>query len=93
VVVSVLLVDRGNGVVRTSFRSKAPPLGHGFSTREGHQLETGATHVPDVDVAAVAEGFGGGGHRRAAGARITGSLDEARRTVEAHLREVFSQLA
>lgn len=30
-----------------------------------------------VDVAALAQGFGGGGHTRAAGARIDGTLDEA----------------
>jgi len=36
---------------------------------------------PDVDVAAVAADFGGGGHRRAAGARITGPLEEVKRRV------------
>jgi phosphoesterase RecJ-like protein len=32
----------------------------------------------DVDVRAVAERFGGGGHRKAAGARMTGTLAEAK---------------
>lgn len=32
----------------------------------------------DIDVAAVARTFGGGGHHRAAGARVTGSLPEVR---------------
>ncbi|MDM8008873.1 MAG: DHHA1 domain-containing protein [Phycisphaerae bacterium] len=35
----------------------------------------------DIDVAAIAEHFGGGGHRRAAGARLAGTLEEARRRV------------
>ncbi|HSW46379.1 MAG TPA: DHHA1 domain-containing protein, partial [Phycisphaerae bacterium] len=30
----------------------------------------------DVDVAALAQSLGGGGHRRAAGARMTGSMEE-----------------
>ncbi|MGQ9650487.1 MAG: DHH family phosphoesterase [Phycisphaerae bacterium] len=35
----------------------------------------------DIDVAAIAGRFGGGGHRRAAGARLPGTLDDARRRV------------
>lgn len=77
VVVSVLLVERGDGVVRTSFRSKAPI----------------APDAPDVDVAAVAQAFGGGGHRRAAGARITGSLNDVRRKVVDHFSDVFRRLS
>jgi len=34
-----------------------------------------------VDVQAIARGFGGGGHREAAGCTVPGSLDEARRAV------------
>jgi len=60
ILVSVLLVDRGDGMVRASFRSKEP-------------FETGA---PDIDVAVMAAEMGGGGHRRAAGARIEGRLSD-----------------
>jgi len=35
----------------------------------------------DIDVAAIARHFGGGGHRRAAGARVEGRLDEVREQV------------
>ncbi len=35
----------------------------------------------DVDVSALAKRFGGGGHRRAAGARIEGPIEEVRRQV------------
>jgi len=35
----------------------------------------------DVDVAALAQSFGGGGHRRAAGARIAGNLAQVRQQV------------
>jgi len=34
---------------------------------------------PDVDVAAIAQLFGGGGHKRAAGARLRGGVDEVAR--------------
>lgn len=65
VVVSVLLVDRGDGVIRTSLRSKEP------------MDETGV----DVDVAAIAASLGGGGHRRAAGVRVQQSLADTCRAV------------
>jgi phosphoesterase RecJ-like protein len=42
-----------------------------------------------VDVAAVAQGFGGGGHARAAGARVGGRLDEQKaRVVETLAAEI-----
>jgi phosphoesterase RecJ-like protein len=40
---------------------------------------------PDIDVAAIAATFGGGGHRRAAGARVTGTLDEVKARIVAAL--------
>jgi len=36
---------------------------------------------PDLDVAAVAAGFGGGGHRRAAGARVCGAVAEIKQRI------------
>lgn len=65
VVMSVLLVESGDGIVRLSFRSKAPV----------------AKGAPDVDVAALAQSFGGGGHRRAAGARVKSTIVQVRDTV------------
>ncbi len=60
VVVSVLFVEQEDGVVRINLRSKEPPT----------------PSDPEIDVAKVALRLGGGGHRRAAGARIPGALDE-----------------
>ena len=75
VAVSLILVDRGDGQVRISFRSK-PPLGD---------------ETLDIDVATIAQSFGGGGHRRAAAARIDGTVDEIRaRVVGAVVDEVSS---
>ncbi len=59
VVVSMLLVEQGDGLIRANLRSKPP---------------CPRSNRPDVDVAAIANRFGGGGHRRAAGARVDGSL-------------------
>lgn len=42
-----------------------------------------------VDVSALAAAFGGGGHHNAAGCTVAGSLEEVKRTVFAHLEEVF----
>lgn len=70
VVVSVLLVEQTDGQVRINFRSKGPdPLGN----------------RPNVDVAAIAKEFGGGGHRHAAGARSKESLQAVREKVLARL--------
>ncbi len=60
-----VLLVEQEGVIRVSLRSK-PPRGAGEA---------------DVDVAAIAQALGGGGHRRAAGVRVGGSLAEARRRV------------
>jgi len=71
--VVLLFVEQEDGQVRVSFRSK-PPAG-GLNRPFG----------PGLDVAALAAEFGGGGHARAAGARIRGSLPEVRRQVIARV--------
>jgi phosphoesterase RecJ-like protein len=42
-----------------------------------------------VDVAAVATGFGGGGHRNAAGCTVPGTLADVKRMVYESLRTVL----
>ena len=64
-IVSVMLVEQGGGVVRCGFRSRAP-------------IDDSSL---DIDVAAIAARFGGGGHCRAAGARINASLEDAKQQV------------
>ena len=73
VVVSVLFVEQPDGIVRANFRSKAPIEGL----------------IPDIDVARAANQFGGGGHRRAAGARFTMPLADARTAVIEHVLGLF----
>jgi phosphoesterase RecJ-like protein len=43
-----------------------------------------------VDVAAVATGFGGGGHRNAAGCTVPGTLADVKRRVYGALGKVLS---
>ena len=69
---SVLLVETEPGLVKVSFRSK--PL---------VAPEPGRRTPAFLDVNALAARFGGGGHVHAAGARITGSLDDAEAEVRA----------
>jgi len=65
--VSVLLSQTEPGLSKLSFRSKPP---------------TGEPNEPDpVDVNELARKFGGGGHVRAAGARLSVDIDEAKRQV------------
>ena len=45
----------------------------------------------DVDVCAICEKFGGGGHKLAAGARIRGTLDEVRERVLEEVRDVIKR--
>jgi phosphoesterase RecJ-like protein len=45
----------------------------------------------DINVARIAEKFGGGGHRNAAGCTLTGSWEEAESAVVALLREAVER--
>lgn len=65
--VSVLLSQREPGLTKVSFRSKPA---------------TGQPNEPDpVDVNEIARQFGGGGHIRAAGARLKMDINDAKRRV------------
>ena len=70
VIVSVMLVEHDDGMIRAGFRSKPP------------QDE----HVPDIDVAAIAQHFGGGGHRRAAGARFNDPMPEVKEKITQYIQ-------
>jgi phosphoesterase RecJ-like protein len=52
---------------------------------EPGQLRVSFRAKHDFDVRAVAEVFGGGGHRKAAGARFTGTLQEVKMTLVAEI--------
>ena len=73
---SILLTEANDGVVRVSFRSKTP-------------LD-GADASVDLDVSVVAQAFGGGGHVRAAGARVTGSMSDVQERIVRHFEELLA---
>lgn len=94
VVVSVLLVEDEGGIVRASFRSKPA------SDRSAHRAPGASpatlpspskTYRTGIDVAQVARAFGGGGHARAAGARVSSTLSDVRRQIVDHLQHLFSE--
>lgn len=61
------------------FREAAPNL-----------FKVGFRSNGEVDVALVAQQFGGGGHARAAGATLNGTLDEVTKKVIGHLSQLVS---
>jgi phosphoesterase RecJ-like protein len=80
VIVSVLLVEAGDGNIRMNFRSKPPPPAG----------EVDGPAALDIDVAKIAENFGGGGHVRAAGARKPGTLPDIRSLVIDHVARALT---
>jgi len=108
VVVAVLLVEHDDGVVHVSFRSKPPPdvpddlvgapgplspSGGEGRVRGVQDIRSRGEVRPDIDVAALAQSFGGGGHRRASGARIPGPLPDVRRRIVESLECVLKPLS
>ena len=97
VTASVLLVEQGDGLIRCSFRSKPPkevcqtePHASACAIDQKPVIpqpqpspltKGGLRGVSDINVAAIAQSFGGGGHARAAGARIKGTLSEVRQKI------------
>ncbi|HMN95691.1 MAG TPA: DHH family phosphoesterase [Phycisphaerales bacterium] len=75
---SALLSQPDSGVVRLSLRSKELPEG---SASEGELRE--------IDVNQLAATFGGGGHRRAAGAKLAMPFDAAISAVRAAIAAAF----
>ncbi len=88
VVVSVLLVEAGDGNIRVNFRSK-PPV-QDAADAGGRPIPPSQRRRTDIDVAKIAQSFDGGGHTRAAGARIAGSLTDVHRRIVDHVRDVLS---
>jgi bifunctional oligoribonuclease and PAP phosphatase NrnA len=58
---------------------------------EGDTVRVSLRSRPPVDVLKVAERFGGGGHRRAAGAKLKGTLDRVETQVLAAVAEVLDE--
>ena len=61
-----------------------------FRTLASGKIKVSFRSVGDVDVAAFAQPFGGGGHAKASGASISGTLDVVQREVLAAARRLLS---
>ncbi|AIQ42032.1 bifunctional oligoribonuclease/PAP phosphatase NrnA [Paenibacillus sp. FSL R7-0297] len=65
------------GIVNYPRNIRGVEVGILFKVIDEHAVKASLRSAGKVDVAALAQVFGGGGHTRAAGARINGSLEEA----------------
>lgn len=57
--------------------------------RDGSLWKVSFRSKGEVDVARIAEGFGGGGHKKAAGCTLSGNLDEVKKRIFGSIREVL----
>lgn len=81
--------DELDGVVEFARSIAGVRLALLFREIAGGRIKVSFRSVGDVDVAALAESFGGGGHRKAAGASLEGSLADAQAQVLAAARRVL----
>lgn len=80
------IVEHPRSIAGTRLALFFRDLGHG-------KVKVSFRSTGDVDVNRLARRFGGGGHARASGALVTGSLDEVRERVVAAAREWLQQPA
>jgi len=80
--------DELEGVVEFARSIRGVRLAILFRELANGRIKVSFRSVTGVDVAALAESFGGGGHRRAAGASLEGSLAEVQARVLAVARSV-----
>ncbi|MGH7637128.1 MAG: DHH family phosphoesterase, partial [Gemmatimonadaceae bacterium] len=76
------IVEHARSIAGTRMAIFFRDLGHG-------KVKVSFRSTGGVDVNAFARNFGGGGHARASGALITGSLDDVRERVLADARDVL----
>jgi len=81
--------DDLDGLVEMARSVQGTRLALLFRSLAGGGIKVSFRSVGDVDVAAFARSFGGGGHTKAAGASIPGTLDEVQRTVLAAARRLL----
>ncbi len=82
--------DDLDGVVEHARAVRGVRLAILFREVSGGRIKVSFRSVGTTDVAALARRFGGGGHTKAAGAAIAGSLDTVQRTVLAEARSYLA---
>ncbi len=78
------------GIINYSLTIKGVEVGILFRELSPGLIKVGFRSRGDVDVAAIAAQFGGGGHRRAAGAQQSGTMEEVERHVIFAVESVVS---
>jgi len=78
------------GIIDYTRMIEGVEIGLLFREMQPGEVKVGFRSRGNIDVAAIAQRFGGGGHRMAAGARIKGSLEEARDKVVSVIEGVIS---
>ena len=61
-----------------------------FRSLENGKIKVSFRSVGDIDVGKLAEGFGGGGHKNAAGASFDGELAEVQQLTLTAVRELLA---
>ncbi|HRP08484.1 MAG TPA: bifunctional oligoribonuclease/PAP phosphatase NrnA [Gemmatimonadales bacterium] len=84
--------DDLDGVVEHARPVRGVTLAILFRHVSGGRIKISFRSVGDVDVAALARRFGGGGHTKAAGAAIPGELEDVQRKVLDHSRAYVAAL-
>jgi phosphoesterase RecJ-like protein len=85
--------DELDGVVEFARSVSGVRLALLFRQLAGGKVKVSFRSVGEVDVARLAERFGGGGHKKAAGASLEGSLAEVQETVLGAARELLTSAA
>ena len=83
--------DDLDGLVEMARSVRGTRLALLFRSLASGSIKVSFRSVGDVDVAALARGFGGGGHAKASGASLAGTLDEVQRTVLGAARKLLRE--
>lgn len=81
--------DDLDGVVEHARSIKGVRLALLFREMSGHRVKVSLRSVGDVDVAELARPFGGGGHAKAAGIALAGTMADVQETVLAAARRML----
>lgn len=84
--------DEGEGIIQYLRLIRNIDVCVLFTETDADYIRVQLRSSPFVDVAAIARSLGGGGHERAAGVKLTGTLDEVRERVIAQIGEALQPL-
>ncbi|MGH7583550.1 MAG: DHH family phosphoesterase, partial [Gemmatimonadales bacterium] len=85
--------DDLDGVVEHARSVRGIRLAMLFREMSGHRIKVSLRSVGGIDVAALAHRFGGGGHARAAGVAIAGTMAEVQDRILSAAREFLGAAA